>query len=147
MPREPTSLPEAIENVTASSSASHRPMLRNAGTASEEYHHPEQLAAPSESSSAEPAPPAGDVEAVHEGREALIGFAQAGEAAENAEIHPRIEREQEPLDPGFPLLGEGVAQGAAVWWLLGGPPDFKCSLSATRATAAVPPESGQGNEN
>ena len=81
----------------------------------------------------EPAPPAGDVEAVHEGREALIGLAQAGEAAENAEIHPRIERQQEPLDPGFPLLGEGVAQGAAARKVPpGGPPDR--NVLADRAT-------------
>src|SRR5262249_40456668 len=38
----------------------------------------------------EPAPPTGDVETVHEGRETLIGLAQAGGAAEDAEIDPGV---------------------------------------------------------
>ncbi len=58
----------------------------------------------------EPAPPAGDVEAVHEGGEALVGFAQARGAAEHAEIDPRVQPEQEPLDVGLPVLGKKVAQ-------------------------------------
>ena len=41
----------------------------------------------------EPAPPAGDVEAVHEGGKALIGLAQAGEAAEQAGIDAGVEAE------------------------------------------------------
>ena len=42
----------------------------------------------------EPARPAGDVEAVHEGGKALIGLAQAGEAAEQPGIDAGVEAEQ-----------------------------------------------------
>src|SRR4029077_15291948 len=52
----------------------------------------------------------GDMEAVHEGGKALVGFAQAGEAAENAEIDPRVQPEQAALDAGLPVLGEKIAQ-------------------------------------
>ena len=58
----------------------------------------------------EAAPPAGDVEAIHEGRETLIGLAQAGGAAEDAEIDPCVQPEQEPLDVGLPVLGKQIAQ-------------------------------------
>src|SRR4029077_14585702 len=52
----------------------------------------------------------GDMEAVHEGGKALVAFAQAGEAAENAEIDPRVQPEQAALDAGLPVLGEKIAQ-------------------------------------
>ena len=59
----------------------------------------------------EPAPPAGDVEAVHEGGKALIGLAQAGEAAEQAGIDAGVEAEQQLLDFGLPIGRKKVAQG------------------------------------
>src|SRR5262249_2604080 len=57
--------------------------------------------------------PAGNVEAIHEGRETLIGLAQAGGAAEDAEIDPSVQPEQEPLDIGLPVLGKQIAQSCA----------------------------------
>ena len=54
----------------------------------------------------EPAPPAGDVEAVHEGGEALIALARVGGAAEQAEVDPGVEPQHQLLEVGLPVLGE-----------------------------------------
>ena len=62
-----------------------------------------------------PAPPAGDVEAVHEGGEALVALARALSPAEQAEVEPAVEAEQQLLQVGLPVLGKQVAQGFSLW--------------------------------
>ena len=62
----------------------------------------------------EPAPPAGDVEAVHEGGKALIGLAQAREAAEQPGIDAGVEAEQQLLDFRLPIGRKKVAQGVSL---------------------------------
>ena len=57
------------------------------------------------------APPAGGVEAVHEGGKALIALAQADAGAEHAEIDPGVDGQHRALDFGLPILGKQVAQG------------------------------------
>ena len=46
-----------------------------------------------------PAPPAGDVEAVHEHGEALVELARPGPGLEQAEVEARVEIEQEAPQP------------------------------------------------
>ena len=58
-----------------------------------------------------PAPPAGDVEAVHEGGEALVEFARPRAGLEHGGIDARVEIEQEALELRLPILGEVLAQG------------------------------------
>jgi hypothetical protein len=73
------------------------------------------------------------MEAVHEGGKALIALAQTGEAAENAEIDPRIQPEQVPFDTGLPVLGEKIAQAQPLMILeAGGVPATR--ILAHRAT-------------
>jgi len=50
------------------------------------------------------------MEAVHECRKTLVGFAGARGAAEQAEVYPRVQPEQESLDASNPVLGKKVAQ-------------------------------------
>src|SRR5262249_6939244 len=64
-----------------------------------------------------PAPPARNMEAVHEGREALIKFARPGLCLVHPEIDARIEIEQEAAQPRLPAVrvvttGEDVTQGS-----------------------------------
>jgi hypothetical protein len=56
------------------------------------------------------APPASDVEPVHEGREALVVFPRPGPGAEHRRIDARIEVEQEALKPRLPVVGKQLAQ-------------------------------------
>ena len=61
----------------------------------------------------QPAPPAGDVEAVHEGGEALVELAHPLAAVEHREVDARIDVEQEPLELRLPVvarIGEHVRQ-------------------------------------
>ena len=60
----------------------------------------------------EHAPPAGDVEAVHEAGEALVGVAQPGVGAEQAGIDAGVGAEEEVLDFRLPIGRKQVAQGA-----------------------------------
>ena len=53
---------------------------------------------------------AGDVEAVHEGREALVGLARRAPGLEHAEVEARIEVEQQPLELRLPAGRIEVAQ-------------------------------------
>ncbi len=52
----------------------------------------------------EPAPPAGDMGAVHEGGEALVDFAGPFAALEHGEIDPGVEIEQQPLEFRLPVV-------------------------------------------
>jgi hypothetical protein len=58
-----------------------------------------------------PALPAGDMEPVHEGREALIDLARPAAGLEHGRIDPRIEVQEQAVDPGFPAGRKEVAQG------------------------------------
>src|SRR3974390_3113215 len=57
------------------------------------------------------APPAGYVEAVHEGGKALVALARLPGAAEQGKVDPGIEPEKEPPQIRAPILWEQVAQG------------------------------------
>ena len=52
----------------------------------------------------EPAPPAGDMETVHDRGEPLVQLARPFAALEDGEIDPRVEIEQQPLELEPPVV-------------------------------------------
>src|SRR5262249_61464588 len=84
------------------------------------------------------APPAPDMEAVHEGGEALVIFPRPGAGAEHRRIDAGVEIEQEALESRLPVVGKQLAQSPCLS-LRPAAARPATRLGAVRCSRAVPP--------